>query len=94
MCTAPPLQDAPPGVSGSPAQDNIMLWNAVIFGPPDTIFEVDPKIYTHACRLLLYSNHCVLGRHLQADAGVRRGVPEQAAGGEVLDEDVPPQHLH
>ena len=46
MCTAPPLQDAPPGVSGSPAQDNIMLWNAVIFGPPDTIFEVDPKIYT------------------------------------------------
>jgi len=33
------LQDAPPGVSGSPAQDNIMLWNAVIFGPPDTIFE-------------------------------------------------------
>ena len=55
MCTAPPLQDAPPGVSGSPAQDNIMLWNAVIFGPPDTIFEVDPKIYTlfllHACRL-------------------------------------------
>ena len=41
MCTALPVQDAPPGVSGSPAQDNIMLWNAVIFGPPDTIFEVD-----------------------------------------------------
>ena len=47
-----PVQDAPPGVSGSPAQDNIMLWNAVIFGPPDTIFEVYYTPYiSFPCRL-------------------------------------------
>ncbi|KAF8727566.1 hypothetical protein AX14_007274 [Amanita brunnescens Koide BX004] len=31
--------DPPSGISGSPCPDNIMLWNAVIFGPPDTPFE-------------------------------------------------------
>ncbi|KAL9710154.1 Ubiquitin-conjugating enzyme E2 2 [Leucoagaricus gongylophorus] len=31
--------DPPGGVSGSPCPDNIMLWNAVIFGPGDTPFE-------------------------------------------------------
>ena len=29
-----------PGVSGAPSDNNIMLWNAVIFGPHDTPFEV------------------------------------------------------
>ena len=34
------LQDDPPaGVSGAPTENNIMLWNAVIFGPDDTPFE-------------------------------------------------------
>eukprot|EP00041_Stephanoeca_diplocostata_P008399 m.124882 g.124882 ORF g.124882 m.124882 type:complete len:172 (-) comp17303_c1_seq1:336-851(-) len=34
------LQKEPPsGVSAAPTDDNIMLWNAVIFGPPDTPFE-------------------------------------------------------
>ena len=28
-----------PGVSGAPSDNNIMLWNAVIFGPSDTPFE-------------------------------------------------------
>ena len=28
-----------PGVSGAPSDNNIMLWNAVIFGPADTPFE-------------------------------------------------------
>ena len=28
-----------PGVSGAPSDNNIMLWNAVIFGPHDTPFE-------------------------------------------------------
>ncbi|KAM0683541.1 Ubiquitin-conjugating enzyme E2 2 [Mitosporidium daphniae] len=32
-------QDPPPGVAGSPLSDNIMLWQAVIFGPEDTPFE-------------------------------------------------------
>ena len=33
-------QIVPPGVSGAPSDNNIMLWNAVIFGPHDTPFEV------------------------------------------------------
>jgi len=34
------LQEDPPcGVSGAPSDNNIMLWNAVIFGPEDTPFE-------------------------------------------------------
>ncbi|KAK3814931.1 MAG: ubiquitin-conjugating enzyme E2 2 [Benniella sp.] len=34
------LQSDPPGgISGAPCPDNIMLWNAVIFGPGDTPFE-------------------------------------------------------
>jgi len=34
------LQEDPPvGVSGAPSENDIMLWNAVIFGPDDTPFE-------------------------------------------------------
>ena len=34
------LQDDPPvGVSGAPLEDDIMKWNAIIFGPEDTPFE-------------------------------------------------------
>lgn len=32
-------QDPPAGISGAPKADNIMIWNAVIFGPADTPFE-------------------------------------------------------
>lgn len=32
-------KDPPSGISGAPCQDQIMVWNAVIFGPPDTPFE-------------------------------------------------------
>ncbi|KNZ48882.1 ubiquitin-conjugating enzyme E2 2 [Puccinia sorghi] len=31
--------DPPGGISGAPCSDNIMVWNAVIFGPADTPFE-------------------------------------------------------
>ncbi|KAH8924267.1 ubiquitin-conjugating enzyme [Atractiella rhizophila] len=31
--------DPPGGISGAPCADNIMLWNAVIFGPAETPFE-------------------------------------------------------
>ena len=34
-------EDPPAGVSGAPGENNIMLWNAVIFGPHETPFEVD-----------------------------------------------------
>ena len=33
-------EDPPAGVSGAPGENNIMLWNAVIFGPHETPFEV------------------------------------------------------
>ncbi|XP_055351194.1 ubiquitin-conjugating enzyme E2 A-like [Paramacrobiotus metropolitanus] len=32
-------EDSPPGVSAAPTENNIMIWNAVIFGPADTPFE-------------------------------------------------------
>uniref|UniRef100_A0A8C8CNP3 E2 ubiquitin-conjugating enzyme n=1 Tax=Oncorhynchus tshawytscha TaxID=74940 RepID=A0A8C8CNP3_ONCTS len=32
-------EDPPTGVSGAPSENNIMLWNAVIFGPVATPFE-------------------------------------------------------
>jgi hypothetical protein len=32
-------QDPPQGVNGSPNPDNIMTWNAVIFGPEDTPWD-------------------------------------------------------
>ena len=32
-------QDPPQGVNGSPNPDNIMMWNAVIFGPEDTPWD-------------------------------------------------------
>ena len=31
--------DPPNGISGTPTENNIMLWNAVIFGPEDTPWE-------------------------------------------------------
>ncbi|GJN90688.1 hypothetical protein Rhopal_003702-T1 [Rhodotorula paludigena] len=31
--------DPPGGISGAPCPDNIMVWNAVIFGPAETPFE-------------------------------------------------------
>ena len=33
------LRETVLGVSGAPSDNNIMLWNAVIFGPHDTPFE-------------------------------------------------------
>uniref|UniRef100_A0A673WCQ1 E2 ubiquitin-conjugating enzyme n=3 Tax=Salmoninae TaxID=504568 RepID=A0A673WCQ1_SALTR len=32
-------EDPPTGVSGAPSENNIMMWNAVIFGPVGTPFE-------------------------------------------------------
>ncbi|CAI8599737.1 unnamed protein product [Vicia faba] len=31
--------DPPAGISGAPQDNNIMLWNAVIFGPDDTPWD-------------------------------------------------------
>lgn len=32
-------EDPPTGVSGTPCENNILQWNALIFGPSDTPFE-------------------------------------------------------
>ncbi|CAD6196725.1 unnamed protein product [Caenorhabditis auriculariae] len=32
-------EDPPAGVSGAPTQDNILTWEAIIFGPQETPFE-------------------------------------------------------
>lgn len=32
-------EDPPEGIMASPLPENIMVWNAVIFGPEDTPFE-------------------------------------------------------
>ncbi|VDN02540.1 unnamed protein product [Thelazia callipaeda] len=32
-------EDPPAGVSGAPTEDNILMWEAIIFGPQDTPFE-------------------------------------------------------
>ena len=37
-------QDPPQGVSGSPKQDNIMTWNALIIGPEDTPWDGGARI--------------------------------------------------
>lgn len=174
-------QDPPQGVNGSPNPDNIMLWNAVIFGPEDTPWDggtyvlscgrcctfagllmhvpstLNPRcsesaivagrarprmhalvfleedaracmcLLTHwqlaaegarstafhilartpACPLLPYTphtsshshtlhttnphHHTTTPRHLQADAGVFRGLPQQGASGKVQVNHVPPQ---
>lgn len=35
--------DPPHGISGAPESDNIMSWNAVIFGPEDTPWDGGKK---------------------------------------------------
>ncbi|CAO3595683.1 unnamed protein product [Absidia cylindrospora] len=52
------LQSNPPGgVSGAPCSDNIMLWNAVIFGPADTPFEMVPSNLSCSLTKLIPTNH-------------------------------------
>ncbi|NXE20037.1 UBE2B enzyme, partial [Ardeotis kori] len=49
------LQEDPPvGVSGAPSENNIMQWNAVIFGPEGTPFE-DGKLLTFISSVILKS---------------------------------------
>ncbi|KAJ0070376.1 hypothetical protein NL108_007754, partial [Boleophthalmus pectinirostris] len=40
-------EDPPAGVSGAPSENNIMVWNAVIFGPEGTPFEDGEKYILH-----------------------------------------------
>lgn len=51
-------QDPPQGVDGSPNPDNIMLWNAVIFGPEDTPWDGGKSLAKHLS--LPHSHACCL----------------------------------
>jgi ubiquitin-conjugating enzyme E2 A len=53
-------QDPPQGVNGSPNPDNIMLWNAVIFGPEDTPWDGGEQLVRHAPGLLAGKLHDVV----------------------------------
>ncbi|POI24654.1 hypothetical protein CIB84_011596, partial [Bambusicola thoracicus] len=60
------LQEDPPvGVSGAPSENNIMQWNAVIFGPEGTPFED-----VFAC----WHHRAFLMKHLKVTAVHRTGV--------------------
>ena len=93
-----------PGVSGAPSDNNIMLWNAVIFGPHDTPFEVIIQllfvgwealqgpiahIHWHAYDYKLI----FLGWDVQVDYWVHRGVSKQTTHCAVCLENVPPKRL-
>ena len=100
-------QDPPAGVNGSPTSDNILRWNAVIFGPEDTPWDGGKKeergeicarlsLSRHRrprphTRPVTHSLHSL--RHLQADPGLHGGVPQPPARREVRVPHVPPQHL-
>ncbi len=54
--------DPPQGVNGSPNPDNIMQWNAVIFGPDDTPWDGGKllKQNTHALQDAACGYECCL----------------------------------
>lgn len=72
------LRDDPPqGVNGSPKNDSIMLWNAVIFGPDDTPWDGGSShnlrhTLLHMSALCRHIVHSTLfrRRHFQADPRV------------------------
>ena len=48
-------QDPPQGINGSPNPDNIMSWNAVIFGPDDTPWDGGEQPTLPGCSMTLQS---------------------------------------
>ena len=62
-------EDPPAGVSGAPGENNIMLWNAVIFGPHETPFEVMILALIFGDKICYTTNFS--GWNLQADHGVQ-----------------------
>lgn len=86
--------DPPQGVNGSPNSDDIMHWNAVIFGPEDTPWDSGEAAgaangcgpHAAAADRVLHRRR---GRHFPADHRILGGVPQQAARGEVQVHHVP-----
>ena len=48
-------QDPPQGINGSPNPNNIMSWNAVIFGPDDTPWDGGEQPVLPGCSMALQS---------------------------------------
>ncbi|KAG6492433.1 hypothetical protein ZIOFF_047396 [Zingiber officinale] len=81
-------QDPPAGISGAPHDNNIMLWNAVIFGPDDTPWDggvliVEKDGITHpkgTCWICLYevlaTSGCTKESYVGCDHWMRMGVVE------------------
>jgi hypothetical protein len=94
--------DPPQGVNGTPCPDNIMLWNAVIFGPEDTPWdggEVTRSAERHPRRRRARSRppktktKTTPHRHVPPDDAVLGGVPQQAPRRQVQVDHVPPKQL-
>ena len=96
-------QDPPSGVNGSPTSDNILRWNAVIFGPEDTPWDggEERRRDSGFWNCALTSRHAlspptplsVPCRHVQADPGIYGGVPQPPPRRQVCLPNVPPQRL-
>lgn len=86
-------------LSSAPREDDIMEWNAVIFGYVFFIFYVWSLFIVRRSLKMLWiftfqSGRHTLGRwHLQAQARLHRGLPEQAAKSAICHQDVSPQCL-
>ena len=85
-------EDPPEGVSGAPGENNIMVWNAVIFGPHDTPFEDG----TFKLMVIFYPIFFTISNSnywYQFLDGVLRRISQQTASSQVFVKDVPSQHL-
>ena len=83
--------DPPGGVSGSPCPDNIMLWNAVIFGPGQFITSLLSLGF--GLKKQFARRHTFWRWHIQTLTNVRWVLSQQTTLCEILVEDVPSQHL-
>lgn len=83
--------DPPGGVSGSPCPDNIMLWNAVIFGPGQFIASPILICLTISWfpKKTICRRHTFWGWHIQTLTNVRWVLSQQTTLCEILVEDVP-----
>lgn len=71
--------DPPDGISGCPFPNNIMKWNAVIFGPGES-----DVIIRHLMSInMVRSRYSFRGRHVQATPPIRGELPDQTTNRQV-----------
>lgn len=85
-------EDPPEGVSGAPGENNIMVWNAVIFGPHDTPFE-DGTFKLMVTKSQKKLEASILESKTVFSDGVLRRVSKQTTTSKILVKNVPSQHL-